>query len=182
MIIELSEAQQIYAGITQEKLDGLENYIRSYTSNNFQVFKIRIKGLLSFKENEISGIANFLGFKVGDTIEVSQTVYNDGLYVIESMDEANGTLKVADDSKLPFIEFETNKGFITKVSYPPAILSGVRDILNYEEKTKDNIGVKSETISRWTRTFVNPNDGRSQGGYPEHLMNFLDEFVIMDWG
>lgn len=179
MIITLEEAQKYNPDCTQLKLDGLEAFIREYTSNNFQLTKIRIKGNLSFKDDEISGVANFLGFRVGDTIQVSKTVYNDGLYTIKELKQDEGIIVLNQDD---LIEISTTKGYITKVEYPATIQQGVIDLLKFDEAQKEQIGIKSETISRWSRTYEKPSDSQNKAGYPSYKIAFLDEYIKMDWG
>lgn len=66
------------------KLRGFELLIRAYTNNNFQRRSERWTG-------DVVG-RTFMGealvpFSVGDTVQVTFSLYNDGLYTVESADE-----------------------------------------------------------------------------------------------
>lgn len=74
------------------KLKAIEILIRAYTNNNFQNRAMRIEAETS--GGNILGTSHF--FKVGDTIQISQTSVNDGLYVItaviDKMTQVDGDL------------------------------------------------------------------------------------------
>ena len=176
MIISLDEALKLDPDATQdadairEMCDGLEIMVRNLTNNNFQLTKFRIRGLKlsgsTIKAN--SGRVDI--FKLGDTIEINGTDFNDGLYVIESV--SNDVITIRGD----FIT-ETNLGAIaTKVSYPEDVLTGVKKLISYDAKMRDKAGIKSETVARWSVTYYDVTATESSEGYPVSLLGFLDKY------
>lgn len=92
MIISLEDALKIDKNATQEYCDGLEAMVRVSTNNNFQNIRFRCSGLV-LSDNEIRVSKGRLDiFKVGDTIEINDSNYNDGLYTISEV--ADDVLKI----------------------------------------------------------------------------------------
>lgn len=75
MFSELSEGQ------LKAKLDALESMIRAYTNNNFQNRAVRFCGK-SFG-SMVYGYSPFI--RIGDTVEISASGVNNGLYVVGSI-------------------------------------------------------------------------------------------------
>ena len=64
--------------VISEKLKAAELMIRAYTNNNFQNRFVRFTA--DSLGNRLLGTSDFL--KVGDTVQISQSMVNDGLYTI----------------------------------------------------------------------------------------------------
>lgn len=175
MIIDLDTAKTFKADVTQEELDGLEVAIRNYTNNNFQVRTIRLEDVV-FTSDTITSQDSTLGFKAGSTIQVSNDKYNNGLYVVESVD-GNG-LTFADDSFIPQKAPDT---LVTLVKYPADILSGVQKLLKYSAKMDEKLGIKSETVARMSKTYYDVNATENIEGYPAALMAFLNKYKKLRW-
>ena len=174
MIINLEEALKLDADATQETCDGLETMVRKVTNNNFQVIKFRCHGL-TLDGNTVKTKSRTDIFKVGDTIEINGTDYNNGLYVVESV--SDGVITVRGD----FIT-ETNSGAIaTKVSYPADVLTGIKKLIAYDAKMRDKAGIKSETVARWSVTYYDVTAAESSEGYPVSLLGFLDKYRKLRW-
>ena len=151
--------------VLEAKLQALELLIRKYTNNNFQNRNIRfacssINGKLQLSTNLL---------KVGDTIEVSQTMFNDGLYVIKAIN--NGEIEL----DIPLIEEPFI--LITKVTYPFDVQVGVINMLRWELKNRDKVGIASESISRHSVTYFNMDGDNSSMGYPKSLIGFLKPYM-----
>ncbi|WP_429247482.1 hypothetical protein ACQSL2_02590 [Lactococcus lactis subsp. lactis] len=188
MIITLDEAQKIKPDLTQETLDGLEQSIRALTHNKFQNLNIRFYQFKVTNENtlEFNDTLSFL--RVGETIEISNTWsqtgsglnqdmgVNDGLYVIEEITDKTIKLK---DAKLFNGNFQS--AFITKISYPPDIVEGVKRLLQYDVSMGDKLGIKSESIARMNITYYDMNSSESINGYPASLFGFLKKYKKMRW-
>ena len=95
----------------EAKLGAVELLIRRYTHNNFQNRNIRFA--CSCSGTTLNGTNPYL--KVGDTIEVSETGVNDGLYVITAMNVANSTITV--DKAMSAVD----NALITKIEYPSEV-------------------------------------------------------------
>ena len=147
MIITLGDARAIDDSITQDDLDALETSVRELTNNNFQNVHIRFKGIEFMANNLIAVKDSIVGLKVGDTIEVNYSHYNDGLYVIESIDGKQ--IKVQGTS---FFVANTGGSMLTLVQYPADIARGIKKLIAYDKKMASKIGIKSESISRMSTT------------------------------
>ena len=175
MIISLDEALKLDATATQETCDGLETMVRKLTNNNFQLIKFRLRDL-KLSENTIKSSNGRMDvFRTGDTIEINGTDYNDGLYVVESV--SDGVITVYGD----FIA-EINSGAIaTKINYPADVLAGVKKLIAYDVKMRDKVGIKSETIARWSVTYYDVTAAESSEGYPVSLLGFLNKYKKLRW-
>ena len=176
MILSLIEARAIDAAINQEDLDALETSVRELTNNNFQNVHIRFKGIEFVGNNLIAVNDPIVGLKVGDTIEVNYSHYNDGLYVIESIDGKQITVQGT-----PFFVANTSGSMITLVQYPADVKSGLKKILSYNLKMADKIGIKSESISRMSTTYYDVNASETVDGYPAAMVSFLNKYEKMRW-
>ena len=139
----------------QAQLEALESLIRNHTHNNFQKRNIRTIGRI---ENGTLAI-DYPYIQEGDTVEISRSKFNDGLYVIGS--DTGRTLYDEDDV------------LVTKVEYPADIQLGVIDLIKWEKDNRKKVGVQSETISRHSVTYFNMDGTNSIAGYPKALVDFL---------
>lgn len=147
-------------------LDGIEEVIRAYTNNNFQNRNVRLQA--STTGNKLNGSSAFL--KVGDTIQISQSEVNDGLYVIKEIDADNGTMTLDKDV------FDHQCQLVTKIEYPNAIVQGVINLMKWEVTGRDKVGIQSESISRHSTTYFNMDSSNQVMGYPVSLLGFLKPF------
>lgn len=177
MIITLADARGVDPKITQGDLDAFEAAIRQLTNNNFQNTKIRYTGLMFEEPATIKLGAKAFGLQGGDTVQVSESIYNDGLFTIKSV--MDDVIEVAD---VEFFELTNTKAFITKVEYPADIRKGVKAMIAYDKKMARNIGTKSETISRMSVTYYDVTSAESVSGYPATVMSFIDKYNKMRWG
>lgn len=141
--------------------EGLEDFIRKYTNNNFIVKNITyntpvIDGKLDTQSSLI---------KEDDCVLISHSLYNDGVYVVEGVD---GTL----DKEL----FDEPMVKVTLVKYPQAIKMGVIELLKYNVKLGDKVGISSESISRHSVSYAGVG-ADSIGGYPASMMSFLKPYM-----
>ena len=165
--INTDEEEQALAG----RLQALELLIRGYTNNNFQV-----RGLHC--ECDISGRTfmsdTFTPFEVGDTVQVSGSSKNNGLYTVEMVTDTTFTVneKTYDDIDV----------YVTKVEYPADVKMGVVNLLRWELNNRDKVGVQSESISRHSVTYYNMDGDNSIMGYPKSLMGFLRPYMKARFG
>ena len=167
MIITVEELKNFseLSSIPDERLElmskGIEDFIRQYTNNNF------INKNVTFNTPSLNGKLYTVSplFKVGDTVLISNSKYNNGVYVINDLD---GTL----DKEL--FDDENNK--VTLVKYPPAIKLGVVKLLQYNAKMDSKVGISSESLSRHSVSYVQPTSD-SIGGYPASMMSFLKPYM-----
>ena len=176
MIITLGDARAIDDSITQEDLDAFEVAFRSLTNNNFQNKHIRFKDIEFVGENLIAVKDPIVGIKTGDTIEINYSHYNDGLYVVESIDGKQ--IKV---QGTPFIVANTIGSMLTLVQYPADIARGIKKLIAYDKKMASKVGIKSESISRMSITYYDVNASETVDGYPAALVSFLQKYEKMRW-
>lgn len=184
MIVTLEKAKQLL-GISdvskdfeiKEKLKGLEITIRNLTNNKFLDIKIRSNRKLTFLSDSktITG-DNFLklGFRPGDSIDIDDCLLNKGIFTITTVTDSS--IAVNED-----ILDEENISLITKIVYPYDIVQGVIKLINYDFKMSDKIGVKQESISRYSVTYYDVNSTESIEGYPATLMKFLNKYKKLRW-
>lgn len=166
MILTIEELKAIseLSNIPDEQLtlmcEGIEDFIRRYTNNNF------INKNVTFNTPSNDGKLDMVSpmFKVGDTVLISNSKYNNGVYVIESLDGSLDKELFDDENK------------ITLVKYPQSIKLGVVKLLQYSVKMDSKVGITSESISRHSVSYAQPSSD-SIGGYPSHLMSFLTPYM-----
>ncbi|KEH85037.1 hypothetical protein Z965_11135 [Clostridium novyi A str. BKT29909] len=158
------------------KLKALETMIRNKTNNKFLDTTVRASKKLLFNDgNTITG-ANFndLGFRVGNTIDIDDSIQNNGVYEVLEVSETY--MKVKED-----IQEEECNCLITKVNYPSDIKLGVIKLLQYDNKMADKIGIKKETIARMSTEYFDMGNDESVEGYPAALLKFLDKYKKLRW-
>lgn len=146
--------------VLEEMLQALEFSIRAYTNNNFQRRGIRSYG--TFEGGFLYCDTSKL--KDGDTVQISKSVLNEGLLVVEGMNEDGFPVEGSID------EFEV---FVTKVVYPADVKMGVVNLIKWDLQNRSKVGVQSETISRHSVTYFNMDGENSLMGYPKSLLGFL---------
>nr|DAQ25167.1 MAG TPA: head to tail adaptor [Bacteriophage sp.] len=181
MIMSIDELRQF---ITTDKTDlvldaqlqALELLIRKYTNNNFQDRNRRFKC-------DVSSIGLLYAstlFKVGDTVQLSESAFNSGLYTIASIDLENGCMglneALTDESDV----------LVTKIFYPMDVKMGVVDIIRWKLKNEDinsgdtsKMNIQSETLSRHSVTYVQDSsetDIDGSFGVPKKYVAFLNAY------
>ena len=147
--------------VLEGKLQALELLIRKYTNNNFQNRGIRFQ--CNIMQTKLYLTTPFL--KVGDTIQISESIYSDGIYVIKAMEEGFVVL----DKPL----FDETDVLVTKVEYPMDVVFGTINMMKWDLENRDKVGIQSETISRHSVTYFNMDGDNSSMGYPKSLLGFL---------
>lgn len=152
----------------EQKLKSIESSIRKHTNNNFQNRNIRF--VASSTNQELNGYSSYL--KVDDTIEISNSI-NNGLYTIKSLE----------DGKITFNEviYDSEYNLCTKVEYPPDLVDGAIELLDWKLNKSDKVGIssESETISRHSTTtnYRNFNKDNTIDGYPIELFGFCNPYI-----
>lgn len=151
--------------VLEEKLQALEQLVRKYTNNNFQQRNIRTQcNIVSQKLFPTVPI-----FKVGDTVQLSDTKFNDGVYTVKEIEESLITLN---ESLL-----DEPHALATLVKYPLDVQQGVINLLKWDIENRDKVGIASETISRHSVTYFNMDGDNSIMGFPKSLMGFLKPYM-----
>lgn len=141
------------------KLEAIEAIIRAYTNNNFQQRGIRFAGRSSGMR--IYGKPQYMD--IGDTVQISASKVNDGLYQITEV----GTDYIQLDRFVQTIEYN----LVTKIKYPADVIQCAVDLYRWKQTMGDKVGVKSETISRHSVTYE--DSATLFMGYPVGILNGL---------
>lgn len=172
MIISVEQAKREIADFKgwqdskiERKLNAIEQAIRSYTQNNFQ--KRGIRADCAVIAQNVYG--EVLGLNVGDTIQITESQFNDGLFVVEAIEGKMITVDkmLIDESHI----------LVTKVEYPADVVECAYDLLEWDLNHGNKVGVQSETISRHSVTYFNMDGENSIMGYPKSLMGSLRPYM-----
>lgn len=171
MIVTVDEIMKLpeFAGqmeqVIFDKLKAVEVLIRAYTNNNFQNRYVRFRA--ESLGDHLLGTSNFL--RVDDTVQISQSNVNDGLYTV--MEIGEDFIKVDKDL------YKYSDNLVTKVEYPADIKAGVIDLLKWEVKNRQKVGIKSETLSRHSVSYYDQDANNQVMGYPVSLLGFLKPYM-----
>lgn len=151
--------------VLEAKLEALELLIRKYTNNNFQNRGFRFNCPVMTTKLYLSTPL----LKVGDTVQISETIYSNGIYVIRAVED--GFMEL--DKQL-IDEFDV---LVTKVEYPMDVVLGVVNMLKWDLENRDKVGIQSETISRRSVTYFDQSANNTLLGYPISLLGFLKPYM-----
>lgn len=173
-MLQLTDARAIDKTLTQADIDALEQKVRTLTNNKFHHQYIKSYNL-AIQDNYVTSAYELIGFKVGDRVEIVGTKFNDGLYTITDLDEHTLTL----DKDLTN---ETEKyAFVTKIDYPVDISQGLKEVIKYQSKMANKVGVKSERVSRTSVTYNDVNTADNKEGIPSSYWSFLNKYRKLRW-
>lgn len=147
----------------QRRLASIEAVIRKYTNNNFQNKFARIEG--KSDNGRIYGTSPYI--KVGDTVQITQSKVNDGLYVVESVNDGYITV----DKNVYDVSFNR----MTKIEYPHDIVDCAIKLFEWQSEYGSKIGIKSEseTLSRHSTSVTYEDSSSLYMGYPTGLLSGL---------
>ena len=156
----------------EAKLAGIEQSIRSYTNNSFQV---RGMGIVADVVAGVFMSEALIPFEAGDTIQVSGSAKNDGLYTVH---------EITDDTTFTVNEKTRDEidVFVTLVRYPADVKMGVANMMAWELENRAKAGIQSETISRHTVSYANMDETNASIGYPASLVQFLKPYMRSRFG
>lgn len=151
--------------VLEAKLETLELLIRKHTNNNFQNRGFRYNCPVMTTKLYLSTPL----LKVGDTVQISESIYSNGIYVIKAVEDGFMELDKAliDESDV----------LITKVEYPMDVVLGVVNMLKWDLENRDKVGIQSETISRHSVTYFDQSANNTSLGYPISLLGFLKPYM-----
>ena len=154
----------------EAKLSALELLVRAYTHNNFQQRAVR--RMADIADGTIIMDSN--PFRVGDTVQVTSSHFNEGLYTVTEADASTVTIKES--------TYDEDDVIVTKVIYPMDVKMGVVNLLKWELERREKVGIASETISRHSVTYESMTDDNTIMGYPKALMGFLKPYMKARFG
>ena len=146
--------------MSESNLKAIESVIRAYTNNNFQMRTARFLG--NSAGMRVYGVPQFIS--LGDTIQISGTDVNDGLYVVGEV----GSDYIQLDQYLQTVE----DNIVTKVKYPYDVMQCAIDLYKWKQTMGAKVGIKSETLSRHSVTYE--DSATLFMGYPVGILNGLN--------
>lgn len=176
MILELTVAQKIDPSITQQSLNAYEQKVRTLTNNHFHVSGIRLKGLNIDDQGMIELPSDFPGLFENDTVEISGTRYNDGLFSVAEINV--GSVKLTGARWVPE---KAKNAYLTLVCYPDDVLDGVSKLIEYNAQMASKTGLKSKTVARMSETYYDVNSTDNVDGFPKSMFSFLDKYRKFRW-
>lgn len=143
------------------KLKAIEQTIRAYTNNNFQDRGQRVQASIV---NGMLKSESPIPFDIGDTVQLSESKLNNGLYTITGI-ASNATFTVSGYLK--------NEGIVlvTKIVYPADVVECCMNLLEWSKEYGGKVGIKSETLSRHSVTYE--DSATLFMGYPIGVLNGL---------
>ena len=151
---ELTNAQLV------ERMSSIEAALRAYTNNHFLNTNAKANGSVDNGAVKVDAEV----FEVGDTVEVNHSLRSDGLYTVLAVAEGAITLDRVPSEKGGFT--------VCLVQYPRDVVQAGINMLKWSLEYGEKTGIKSETISRWSVSYVDM-DSASEGGYPRAIMTAL---------
>ena len=155
----------------EAKLAGIEQQIRGYTHNSFQV---RGTGRICDVVGGTFMMEALNPYEVGDTVQISGSAKNDGLYTVKENNEFTFTVNEKTRDEIDV--------FVTLVRYPADVKMGVANMMTWELENRTKAGIQSETISRHTVNYINLDEWNSALGYPASLVQFLKPHMRARFG
>lgn len=171
MIISVEEAKKLIdvKGWTDEKVErklkAIEQTIRKYTNNSFQNRGFRT---IADIEGGLIACEYPVPFEVGDTLQVSESTLNAGLFTIVSASDS--TLSVAETI------VDEKDVLLTKVQYPADVVECALNLLEWEVSNRAKVGIQSETLSRHSVTYFAQDANNQVMGYPVSLLGCLKAY------
>ena len=166
MIITVDDLRkQVNCGTTTDdlitfRLESIEAVIRAYTNNNFQQRSVRFVG--RSEDSCVYGSPRY--FAVGDTVQISESGVNDGLYTVMGVHD--------DHLELNKYIMSVPLNLVTKIQYPADVKQCAVDLYKWKQTMGDKVGVKSETLSRHSVTYE--DSATLFMGYPVGILNGLN--------
>lgn len=172
MIISVEKAKTLidFNGWTDDKikmkLKAVEQTIRAYTNNNFQVRGYRVRA--SITDGVLMPESAAVPFALDDTVQISDSQLNNGIYTVISADDTS--FMVSDDLK------DEKSVLVTKIVYPADVIDCCVNLLEWEREHRAKVGIQSETLSRHSVTYFNMDGANSMMGYPVSLLGCLKAY------
>lgn len=156
--------------VIKTRLNAIESVIRAFTNNTFQNRHIRFN-VPSGEGNVLNGGSPFI--KAGDTVQISQSKVNDGLYTVSEATE--GITVVEEDL------YQVLYNLVTKVEYPPDVVQCAVDLFKWQIEFGEKIGIKSEseTLSRHSVSVTYEDSSGLYMGYPVGILKGLSLYKKM---
>lgn len=171
MIISVGHAKELVnlEGWTDSKIEmklkAIEQTIRAYTNNNFQDRGYRVQASI---ENGVLVSHSPMPFAVDDTVQVSESHLNNGLYTLVRVTEDTAATDGGLKDEIAVL--------VTKVVYPADVVECALNLLEWEKEHRAKVGIQSETLSRHSVSYFNMDGANQIMGYPSSLLGCLKPY------
>lgn len=115
-----------------------------------------------------TGLTDIYGLSIGDTVQITESMFNDGLYTVKGIEENAIVL----DKEL----IDECYVLITKVEYPDDVIECCINLCEWEVKNRGKVGIKAETLSRHSVTYFDQDASNQMNGYPVSLLGCLKPY------
>ena len=172
MIISVEKIKELisFNGWTDEKIRmkllAVEQTIRAYTNNNFQDRGYRVSACI---RGGVFMSESLIPFSVGDTIQVTESRHNSGLFTI-SAETDDTTFMVNEETR------DEDDVLVTKIVYPADVVACAVNLMEWEVNNRGKVGIQSETLSRHSVTYFNMDSANNIMGYPSSLLGCLKPY------
>ena len=143
----------------EARLSAIEAAVRKHTNNHFNVRGTEMdaevrKGVI---------VLPFPLFKIGDSIEILSDSYKDMVFTVKAAE--GDSIEV--DKPLRF----DGSVRVALIEYPDDVVMGAVNLMKWDISNREKMGIKSESISRWSVTYFDL-ESNSLLGYPASLLGF----------
>jgi len=146
------------------RLSAIETAIRKHTNNHFAI-RDTLQDALIEDGKIIVSHPEFI--REGDTIEIFSEPYKDKVFTVTFIEgntiETDGDLRHGGNAR------------IALVSYPDDVVMGAVNLIRWDISNREKVGVKSESLSRWSVTYYDL-EANSLLGYPSSLLGFARNY------
>lgn len=149
----------------QMKLDAIEQTIRAYTNNNFQNRGFRVRACI---RASVFMSESLTPFDVGDTVQVSESLKNMGIFTVTEADDLAFVVKEK--------THDEDDVLVTKVEYPADVVACAVNLMEWEVNMRGKVGIQSETLSRHSVTYADATGNNQIMGYPASLLGCLKAY------
>lgn len=176
MIMTVEEFKQhvktdVSDDVLETRLRAVEGFIHNHTNNHFAV---RGMGRICDVVGGMFITESLQPYSVGDTLHISGSDKNDGLYTVKEAEDAVFTVNEKTRDEIDV--------YVRLVEYPADVKMGAVELVKYDLEHRERAGIQSETISRHSVTYKVPDASDTLKGYPKHLMGFLDGYMKARFG
>ena len=147
----------------ERKLKKIEYAIRAYTHNKFLSKNIRFHA--DIEDNVILYDTDLI--QENDTVLIDNT-WGQELFTIAE--------KVENGLRIKENILDSQNDLIVKVVYPFDVIEGALDVLEWDFKMRNKVGVKSESLSRHSISYYDNDSNNTVNGYPVALFGFLTPY------
>jgi len=147
--------------VLELKLAAVEMTVRGFTNNPFTVTNATVTAPI--EDGRVFGRHGAI--RQGDTVVVSRSQLDDGLYTVEEV--------TAVSTVLDRVLMGHGKLRMTLVRYPADVRAGALELLRWDALNRGKQTKKAETLSRHRVEYATPTDEAMKSGYPADLLAFL---------